>query len=43
MRRKNKQKIPKLLWNILHKYGWISRETYERNGVETIVDSDGIL
>ena len=41
--KKKKSKIQKLLWNILYKNGYISRERYERDRVEIIVDSDGIL
>ena len=37
------KKVVKLLWNILYKLVDISRKTYERNGIETIVDNDGIL
>ena len=40
---KKKLKILKILWNTLCKYGWYKQKTYERNGVETIVDNDGIL
>ena len=39
MRWKKKSKILKPLWNKLY----ISREAYEKNGVETIVNKDGIL
>ena len=32
------------LWNTLYKYGsYLSRRMYQRNGIETIVDNDGIL
>ena len=41
-----KKKILKILWNIkiiLYKNVDINRKKYERNGIETIVNSDGIL
>ena len=43
MRRKAKWKFLKLLWNTLYKMICISRKTYERNGIETIIDNGGIL
>ena len=38
-----KFKISKLLWNILINMVYISRETYKRHDLKTIVDSNGLL